>query len=188
MSTRKLLISTLLAVAMMLIVLVGLSSAKATEASSADVIGEASVIRATTQYTPTVVKTASPDVVFPGDEIVYTIFISSPVTTTVRLYDAIPEHTVYVTHTVAERIVGTVVLPGDGTLSNLIYFEGQVGTLQLPGITVTLTVRVDDGVPAGTEIENTAMVWYDSEGPVESTATTTVWGRIFLPLVMKNYS
>ena len=69
-----------------------------------------------------------------GDEIVYTIVISSPTTTTVRLYDAIPANTVYVTHTAAQRVPGTVLLPDGGSLGNLVYFEGDVGSAAFPAI------------------------------------------------------
>jgi uncharacterized repeat protein (TIGR01451 family) len=154
------------------------------------------------------IKIASAETARPGDLITYTIIMynSDPVEEVdFLMVDVIPEHTSYVTHTIADRIPGdgtvelpgTSVLPGTGTLpipgtlvfTDFIYMRatlGVRGTVQPPWVTLaTLTVRVDRDYGAG-RIVNVAQFWVgDGLRYFERKAETVMPGKFYLPLKMK---
>ena len=144
-----------------------------------------------------VTKTVSTPTAFPGDLITYTMVITNNTVISIALVDNTPANTTYVNHTVqpigqtghytnggpVAGPTGTLNLPG-----NFIWYVPTVGTLGAGDrVTVTLTVRVNAGVGAGTVIANAADYYVDASPKASSnTVSTTVWGRLYLPLIFRS--
>lgn len=133
--------------------------------------------------------------VYGGDTLTYTITlknVSEEVTATAVLTDALPMYTDYVSHT-----IGEVVVVGDGTGGGTGTWSATQltwnGTLPPSSVvTLTLTVKVSDGTRPGTVIVNEAEAVYEVPDVAPKKLTdaveSTVWGRIFLPIIMRNFT
>ena len=116
---------------------------------------------------------------YPGDLITYTLAINA--NTTFVLTDTIPVNTTY--RASGAQYVG----PGTGTGTGTGDLGGYISYKLLSGgsATVTLTVRVNTGTPAGTVIANAA-AYVDGTTPGSSTIMSTkVWGKLYLPTIRK---
>jgi uncharacterized repeat protein (TIGR01451 family) len=162
--------------------------------SQADAIEEVSVSASVNAF-----KIASAEIARPGDLITYTIiaYNNDPAETVeILMVDEIPEHTAYVTHTIASRVAtsGSLQLPGTGSLAfmDFIFLRttlGERGTVFPPWVALaTLTVRVEEDAPMGWTIVNRAEFWIGDEPQylVREAETKVVGGNVlFLPLIMK---
>jgi len=164
---------------------------------------ESDVTITKTAQTPNYGSQTVPGVVFPNDLITYTIVITANKVVSASLADVIPAHTVYVTHTVTPRLAGddtahgygaplTDTLSGSGNFpGGYIYYNPPGRTLGIGVVTMTLTVKVNAGVRAGTVITNAAH--YDPYGSFQlpsswswsNVVSTTVGGRLYLPIIAK---
>ena len=146
-----------------------------------------------------VTKTASTTTAFPGDLITYTMVITNDAVAGFALVDYTPMNTTYMTHTVQPLVGGTtghytnggtVVVPGTGSLTlpgDYIWYVPAGGTLGAGArVTVTLTVRVNAGVRAGTVITNAAGYYVGTSPASSNTVSTTVWGRLYLPIIFRS--
>lgn len=141
-------------------------------------------------------------IAFPGDLIVYTMLItgSGPDVGFVFV-DMIPENTTYVSYagtpsgghigfTYGPAPTGTISLPGGGSVAfpvGGIWYKPEDGSLGSGDhMIVTLTVKVNDRVQAGTMITN-APGYYEGNNTVQwpGTATTRVGDRRYLPIVAR---
>jgi uncharacterized repeat protein (TIGR01451 family) len=144
-----------------------------------------------------VTKTVSNPTAYLGGLITYTIVISNNTPANLALVDLIPNNTTYVAHTVSPLGQtgyasgnGTIELPGSATVgfTNFIWYEPISGTLSAGArVTVTLTVKVNAGVTAGTVITNVADYYVNDSVQIPSNmvSTTVVWHHCYLPIVSR---
>lgn len=116
-------------------------------------------------YTLSLTKTASPDPVAPGGDILYTLTYSNTGNITspdLYLNDAVPTNTTFVSATDG----------GTETAGNVSWYVGMLA----PGTTLstTLDVMVDPSVADGTIISNTATLTDNANVNVSSSVDTTV--------------
>jgi len=145
-----------------------------------------------------VTKTASSPTAFPGDLITYTMVITNDTVAGFTLVDNTPTNTTYVNHTVqpigqtGHYAGGGTVVVGTGSMmfpGDFIWYvpTGAGGTLGAGArVTVTLTVRVNAGVRAGTVITNAAGYYVGTSPASSNTVSTTVWGRLYLPIIFRS--
>jgi hypothetical protein len=146
------------------------------------------------------VTKSGPATAFPGDLITYTMVITNDTVAGFAFVDNTPTNTTYVTHMVQPLVGGTtghyasggtVVVPGTGSMTipgDFIWYVPTGGTLGAGArVTVTLTVRVNTGVRAGTVITNAAGYYVGTLPKASSNiVSTTVWGRLYLPIIFRS--
>ncbi len=128
-------------------------------------------------------KSASSDVVYPGDLLTYTIVVSNTgpaITSTVFVTDVLPPAVTYVSHAAPATVLS-------GT-------AGQLVTFTLPytlvaDVSLEVVVRVGSEVAPGTVFTNTAVI-FDGTTTVGPSAKVTVaaplW-RGYFPIIMKRW-
>jgi uncharacterized repeat protein (TIGR01451 family) len=129
-------------------------------------------------------KSASSDVVYPGDLLTYTIIISNTgpvITSTVFVTDVLPTAVTYVSHAAPTNVLS-------GT-------AGQLVTFTLPlldegaSVVLELVAQVGDGVAPGTVFTNTAVI-DDHTTVVEPSVVVTVAAPpqfVYFPIIMKRW-
>ncbi len=184
--STRFLISTMVATALLLIVLASIAFAKAPEASDADVVDSA--IRATNIVTPTTDSYMPKTITDFGTytftyPIVLHHAISTPLTTTVRLTVTLDPYLIF------DPESGTLLLPGDGTLlfpeSNTIVWEPTLTYCQPATLTVTAEGTFDQGtLDLGVTALTTIVEW---DGNSRDLVTRLLLYKIYLPIVVRNF-
>jgi len=133
-----------------------------------------------------VFKTVSTSFAFSGDLIIYTMVITHNAGDNFKLVDLTPVNTTYVTHTITPSASDQTghSLPGTGTgfIRDYVWYQPTSGGVA----TMTLTVRVNAGVLAGTVITNAAAYYVNSStSNLSNEVRTTVWNRTYLPIIRR---
>ena len=149
----------------------------------------------TTTVTPladlSISKTDTPDPVWPGQRITYTIVVSNSgpsAAANVVLTDGTPANTTF--QSIASPAGWNCTTPSVGGTGNIICTRASL-TVGAPA-TFVVVVIVDPATPSGTIIVNTAAVSSDTTDPTTpntATASTTVSiYKQYLPVVYRNYA
>jgi uncharacterized repeat protein (TIGR01451 family) len=150
---------------------------------------------ATTTVTPvadlSIIKTDTPDPVWVGGIITYTIVVSNSgpsVATNVTLTDGVPVSTTF--QSIGSPGGWSCTTPPVGGTGNIVCTNPSLA-VGAPA-TFIIAVKVDAAAPSGTVIANTATVSSDTADPTTpntATATTTVsLHKLYLPVVFRNYA
>jgi uncharacterized repeat protein (TIGR01451 family) len=149
----------------------------------------------TTRVTPiadlSIAKSATPNPVWPGHTIMYTVVVSNSgpsIAANVTLTENVPVSTTF--QSIAAPAGWNCTTPSVGGTGNIICTNSSlaVGT----PATFIVAVQVDAGTPSGAVIANTATVSSDTADPTTpntATAATTVgFHQLYLPAVSRNYA
>ena len=99
-------------------------------------------------------KSASSDVVYPGDLLTYTIVVSNTgpaITSTVFVTDVLPPVVTYVSHMAPAYVLS-------GTAGQVVTFTFPIGLGAEPSVSLEVVVRVGSEVAPGTVFTNTAAI------------------------------